>query len=150
MWDQLVISSDKETCWMCSCIKKKFTSLILLLLCGLCSSGSLTFQALWRVPVLLWGRLITQVEKKKQKNLSTCISLLNVVLYCHSGGRVNYNRKHYLQIWPVTCKKKKNSHIENLILDSFTLCEQKHCWPPTCFTEAETRRAGEGERAEPQ
>lgn len=53
MWDQLVISSDKETCWMCSCIKKNLRSLTLLFLHSLNSSVSL-FR-LWCSPILYGG-----------------------------------------------------------------------------------------------
>ena len=79
--DQLVISSDKETCWMCSCIKKKVRTRTRLFLRG--SSGSLTFQALSHNPTGMGGG---GLSTKVFKNTSTSVFLTDEVLYSQDGG----------------------------------------------------------------
>lgn len=44
MWHQLVISSDKETCWMCFCIKKNLIPCFADFSCSQCSRSCLCFK----------------------------------------------------------------------------------------------------------
>lgn len=116
MWDQLVISSDKETCWMCSCIKKKFRSLTLLFLHGLPALHLFHFSD-------------TEIHRGGAwfQNLKNFCFLKYVVLYSQGGGRDNYNhrlRKSWSLVWSI---KTKHSHHKFTFI--YTLhCEEQHCW----------------------
>lgn len=48
MWHQLVISSDKETCWMCFCIKKNLIPCFADFSCSQCSRSCLCFKVFSR------------------------------------------------------------------------------------------------------